>query len=487
MPSRGSLRRQLLTWLLIPSLGLWLIGATGTYFVALRFSNGAYDRNLLDGAHALAEQVHAVDGRITVDLPIVAQQILETDQDEQVYYQVKTADGAIIAGDAHISPPRGAPGSYARLHDAVLHDRALRVASLYVHPTGATQSVLVQVAETTNKRTLLAHELLADVALPQLFLIVLAATAVWIGVGRGLSPLKRVQSAIADRSHRDLRPLNENDAPQEVRPLIRAMNDLLARLGDALSIQRRFVADAAHQLRTPLAGLKTQTALALRESDPASARHALTQLHTSADQLTRLVNQLLSLARAEPGTATLAPQPLDLDAFARTVTGEWVPMALKKDSDLGFESANVAVPVLAHPVLLRELLGNLLDNAVLYSPPGSRITVAVVPGPPPMLIVEDDGPGIPAPERERVFERFYRVLGTKSEGSGLGLAIVREIADAHGARVTLGEGERGRGVRACVCFLSAPPAAPAGEAPRPAPSAASIASRSWRADRGSER
>lgn len=455
--SGASLRKQLLIWLLIPSLILWLVGAAVTYYVALRFSNGAYDRNLVDGARALAQQVHSVDGRILVDLPIVAQQILETDQSDQVFYQVLAGDGEVIAGNGSIAPPPSNTirSSHASLRDSALNGKALRVASLYVALSGkeARAPVLVQVAETTNKRAVLAHEILADVALPQLLLIALASVALWLGVGKGLSPLSHLQSAIRDRSHRDLRPLNENDAPEEVRPLIHAINDLLARLAQALSAQQRFVADAAHQLRTPLAGLKTQTALALRERDPAQAHHALRQLHASADQLTRLVNQLLSLARSEPGPNT-APdlQPLDLVQFVRELTSAWVPTALKKSIDLGFDAGGTSATVRAHALLLRELASNLLDNAIRYSPAGSRVTVTITGGAAPRLIVDDNGPGIPASERDRVFERFYRILGTKSEGSGLGLAIVREIAVIHGATVTLSDGVDCRGLRVIVEF-----------------------------------
>jgi two-component system sensor histidine kinase TctE len=458
--SSASLRRQLLIWLLIPSLLLWLVGAAVTYSVALRFSKGAYDRNLLDGARALAQQVHAVNGRIVVDLPSVAQQILETDQYDHVFYQVQAPDGHVIAGDADISAPPldDGPPLRPRLHNATLHYKGLRVASLYVRLPGTqpAETVLVQVAETTNKRMVLAHEILADVALPQLLLIVLAAVAVWVGVGKGLRPLERLQSAIRDRSHRDLRPLNERDSPEEVRPLIRAINDLLERLGRALAVQQRFVGDAAHQLRTPLAGLKTQTALAMREQDPENARHALHQIHTSADQLTRLVNQLLTLARAERGPdAAPSLQHLDLNALARDIASEWVPAALTKDIDLGFEGPDSSVLVQGYPLLLRELVVNLLDNAVRYGGPGGRITVTVGTDRNPTLIVDDDGPGIPMQERDRVFERFYRILGTKSEGSGLGLAIVREIAETHGATVSLDEGEAGRGVRVTVRFPAA--------------------------------
>jgi two-component system sensor histidine kinase TctE len=234
------------------------------------------------------------------------------------------------------------------------------------------------------------------------------------------------------------------------------MNDLLARLGTAISTQQRFIADAAHQLRTPIAGLKTQTELALRESQPGNVHDILRQLLTATEQSTRLVNQLLSLARAEPGARREHPiERLDLARLARDTTTEWVPRALVRHLDLGYDSEGGTAWIEGDSFLVRDMLGNLLDNAIRYTQHGGQVTVRVTEGMDAVVLtVEDNGPGIPEQERERVFERFYRVLGTGTEGCGLGLAIVREIALSHRAKVTLaaGAGAGGQGTVARVAF-----------------------------------
>jgi two-component system sensor histidine kinase TctE len=301
--------------------------------------------------------------------------------------------------------------------------------------------------------------------LPEVLLIALIGALVWYGIERGLKPLKTLQTEIGSRSHRDLSPLPEQNAPGEVRALIHAMNDLLARLAFALSAQQRFIADAAHQLRTPLAGIKTQAELALRQQKIDDVQHTLLQLNTATGQTTHLVNQLLSLARAEPGAARPhSTQKLDLTTLARDTTTDWVPRALERNIDLGFDAtadvtANSTVdghaPALieADGLFIREMLGNLLDNAIRYTQDGGRVTVRVsTANERAVLEVEDNGPGIPAHEREHVFERFHRVLGTGAEGCGLGLAIVREIAQSHNADIRLTAGANGSGTLVTIAF-----------------------------------
>ncbi len=254
-------------------------------------------------------------------------------------------------------------------------------------------------------------------------------------------PLKRLQRAVSDRNHLDLTPVEIHGVPGEVRPLVEEVNELMQRLGKTLDFQNRFIADAAHQLKTPVAGLKAQIEMALRENDPEQVRHSLAQLYVGADRLSRLVRQLLSLARNEPGaTDTVQLQALDLNAFALDISMGWVPHAIKEGVDLGFEGDG---PVLidADADRLRELINNLIDNAVRYSQQGGRVTVAVATseGGEGRLSINDDGPSIPVEERSRIFERFHRLLGSHADGSGLGLAIVSEIASLHGARITLDE------------------------------------------------
>jgi len=273
-----------------------------------------------------------------------------------------------------------------------------------------------------------------------------------------LRPLAALQREIHNRSHRDLRPLAEHTVPGEVRALVHAMNDLLARLNEAMSAQQRFIADAAHQLRTPLAGLKTQAELALRQQEPDEIRHTLQHLNTATGRTTHLVNQLLSLARAEPGAhRALALQALNLSDLARDTTTEWVPRAIERNIDLGFDGTTPATAgIEGDTLMIREMLGNLLDNAIRYTRSGGQVTVRVAAKRNAVeLSVEDNGPGIPPAEREHVFERFHRVLGSGAEGCGLGLAIVREIAQSHNAEIRLGPGAGGAGTLVTVAFPKA--------------------------------
>ena len=291
--------------------------------------------------------------------------------------------------------------------------------------------------------------------LPQLILIVLATLSIWGGVKTGLVPLERLARMIDARARDDPTPVLTDDTPREVKPLIDAFNGQLAQMGSVLAAQKRFIADAAHQLRTPLAALKVQLERAQRERDPALHQEALEQLTGSVERGVHLSNQLLLLARAEPGGNKDQFTRVDLRQLAFDAGSDWVPRALDSGRDLGFVGAETPVWVEGDAVWLRELVDNLIDNAMKYG--GQRITVRVAArGASPLLSVEDNGPGIPVRERELVFERFHRVPGSAGDGSGLGLAIVREIASNHGARLFLEAPDEG-GIRIVLLFPSPPP------------------------------
>jgi two-component system sensor histidine kinase TctE len=274
---------------------------------------------------------------------------------------------------------------------------------------------------------------------------------VWFGVKRGLAPLARLSEEIKERTPADLHALDAGKAPEETRPLIAALNGLLGELASANRSQQRFLANAAHQLRTPLAGLQAHTELALSLPMTDACRTQVEQVHQATIRTARLANQLLALARAEPGGHTEPVGPLDLKAMVEAVADEWVHRALQRDLDLGFDLGPAGVR--GDGFLLREVLANLLHNAIEYSPRGARITVRTgTREGRPFLEVDDEDPGIPLAERERVLDRFYRVPGTPGTGSGLGLAIVREIASGHGASITIGDGAGGRGTRVALTF-----------------------------------
>ena len=452
-----SLRQRLLACLLAP-LVLWSLGSSGlAYLLALHFTTQAYDRSLHASILDIERQLRVVDGRAAIDLPPAAIQILEWNDEDRVFYRVATASGVHIAGDQRLPAPPTVATGHTRYFDARFGNATVRVAAAMVPVPGVSDAVLVQVAETTDARQSITGEILAATLLPEGVLIALAAIGMWYGVGRGLDPLERLREEVGRRSDQDLSPVAAQRTPQEVRPLVNAINGLLSRLDSALSAHRRFVANAAHQLRTPLAGLHTQAELALRASDPETVRRSLEQLHQAAGRASHLVGQLMSLARLEPRSARpLQAEPLDLKELARATTARWVPHALGRGVDLGFDAVSAPAQVMGDRLLLEEMLGNLIDNAIRYTPSGGEATVRVVRGANAAIVeVEDNGPGIPESERAQVMERFQRGSNTaQTPGSGLGLAIVREIAATHGAEVRLEAGHDGKGTRASVVLPS---------------------------------
>jgi two-component system sensor histidine kinase TctE len=451
------LRSQLLAWLLVPLTLLLIADAYVSYRIALGFSREAYDRSLVEVAHEVALHLRAEGGALQLEMPEAARRVLLTDATDRIYFGIIAADGSTVAGEA-LPGPNGKvlKGPRAEvLYDATVRGDVVRMVELRTEADPATRrpAAVVRVAETEGKRNELAREILLSVVAPQVLLILIAGSIVWVGVSHGLSPLMRLQRAVAARSPHDRSPVAVSEVPGEVYPLLESINDLLQRLDHAITLQSRFVADAAHQLKTPVAALQAQIELALRNDDPAELRASIGILQGGLDRLSRLVSQLLSLARNEPdgiGSARFAA--IDLNALALEVASRWVPKALERAIDLGFEPAPDPAVVEGDVERLTELFDNLLDNAVRYSRPQGRVTVRVQTGPRPSVCVNDDGPSIPAHERERVFERFHRLLGTARDGSGLGLAIAREIARIHGAEIVLADDEDGIGNTFRVTF-----------------------------------
>lgn len=460
---RPSLRRQLLVWLLLPQFVLWTIGAVITYEVALRFTNQTNDRALLAASRALARQIKPLDSGLLIDFPKAAQQILEEDPSNQLIYTVSSPPGQFILGNKNLPiPPKKA---VQRVETPYFYDQktgkeTFRVVAMYYQLSHYPDSqwMLVQIGKNVAERRVLAREIFVEILLPQSALLFFATVLVWTGVGRGLSPLKRLRRAVEERSPDDLSPIQIDTAPAEVLSLVVAVNQLLERLRLQVEVQRRFIADAAHQLRTPLAGLKTQTDLALRLSDPAELQACLRHLQISTERSVRLANQLLSLARAEP-EANLVLKNLDITDLARSVTEQWVPQALSHEIDLGFEFESGQAVVAGDAVFLRELLSNLIDNSLRYCPAGSVVTVRVQRrAGSTRLQVEDNGPGIPESERERVLSRFYRLPAHAgiSNGCGLGLSIVKEIVIRHQGSIELGASGQGKGLLVTISFPLAP-------------------------------
>lgn len=453
-----SIRKQLLLWLLVPLLILWAINSVVAYNLSIGLSRQIFDSQLLNSADSVISRIKIKDEKVTADLPPAVLTVLRHNFKDKFFYQILNPDGSRIAGDLEI------PFSQADVEDKspvfktmMVEGMELRIMTIRIpahrNIEADTSHVIVQVAETRNARNEFVARNVAIVALAQLLLIMCGAVTVWYGIKRGLSPLIGLQAVISTRSKEDLRPVPEELAPVEVRSLVLEINNLLSRLRDDIDRQQRFIANAAHQLRTPLAGLKTYADLALKVAKEEETRGVLVHLHTGVARMSHLVNRLLSLARSEPAAASPeAYSTVDLNSIVSDTTEELVPLSIKRNIDLGFEGAERATVVRGDATALKELVTNLVENALIYTPKGGTVTVSVVNNGSPAVVVEDTGPGIPETERERVFERFYRLHAGETTGSGLGLAIVKEIAESHDADIKVSEGRAGIGTRVTVTF-----------------------------------
>jgi two-component system, OmpR family, sensor histidine kinase TctE len=466
-PGTRSLHRHLLLWLLLPQLVLWLAAAFVTYNLAASYANQAIDATLTTASKSLARQVKPIGNGLFIDFPRAAQDIIEADPEDRVYYMVSTPPGQFILGNNKLPPPPeiDAPRlNQPYFYDGTMAERGrelpVRVAALYLtygEADAPPQTMLVQIARSRASREQLAGRILVDTALPLSALVVLMSMIVWAGIRAGLAPLARMRALVQDRGPNDLAPIELESSPREVHALAKAINTLLAAVHESVSGQRRFISDAAHQLRTPLAGLKSQTELALGETSDPALQARLQRVHTSATRSAHLVNQLLTLARAEPESmAAQGRTRLDLRRLAADLCAEMVPRARQAGIDLGLDDSRpAAVAVLGNALLLREALANLIDNAVQYAGRGSTVTVRTGADAGDACVeVEDNGPGIDPAEHTRVFERFARATHV-GDGCGLGLAIVREIVERHGGRVAL-EAVQPRGLRVTILLPLAP-------------------------------
>jgi two-component system sensor histidine kinase TctE len=434
---------------LIPSLLLLvLLGAWFSYFEAVNIAASSYDRSLLDPALDMAENVRVGADGPRLDMLVQAQEALLYDREDRLVFQIRDAQGSVIAGSSNLAaPPALAPGERV-FFDGLYENEPVRIAAIR-----SDSGVYVQVGETLNKRKRLIGEILAVYLIPTLMIAVGSFALAWMGVSHGVAPLARVTSDLLGRSPRDLRPLDSTIAPTEVAPVVDAFNRLLSQLRESTAMQQRFLADAAHQLRTPLAGLQMHLELLLQRDLTTDIRKEVEMMHVATLRASHLANQLLALAKAEAGAIAFAhSQQINLRSLAHDAVQEWVPRAIAREIDLGFELRDATVA--GDPLLLGELLDNLIDNALRYTPPGGAVTVrSGYEGESACLSVEDSGPGIPIWARERVFERFYRLEGSPGNGSGLGLAIVKEVVEQHGAALKLdAAGEVG--TRISVFFVS---------------------------------
>ena len=460
-----SLFGEILDWMLTPLLLLWPLSLALTWFVAQGIASKPFDRALEFNLLALTQFVVAKDNIVSFNLTPQARDLLRADDSDLVYYQVLDPRGALISGEVDFPLPHDnetpKPGQVMLRDDTVRSDE-VRVAYAWLSRTDNPEHlVLMQVAETKGKRSTLATEIIKGVMVPQFIILPLAVLLVWLALVRGIRPLNDLEQRIRARKPDDLSPIEESFIPQEVAPLVSSINDLLTRLKVSLTTQKRFLADAAHQLKTPLAGLRMQAELAQRETDAHEIHGSLQQIARSSTRATHTVNQLLALARAETTGRTLPTLPIDLAELVTGVVQDSVPRAMEHGIDLGYDGpetmpANCMME--GNRTLLQEMVRNLVDNAIHYSGRGGIVTARVLfdrfSGV-QILQVEDNGPGIPESERELVLQPFYRALGTNVDGSGLGLAIVHEIAQQHGATVHMEDAHTDgapRGLRVSVRF-----------------------------------
>lgn len=467
---RRSLFGEILDWMLTPLLLLWPISLALTWLVAQNIAGKPFDRALEYNVQALAKLVVVKNNQVQFNLTAPAREILRADDTDLVYYQVMGTHGEHLSGehDLPAPPDEDKPtNGEVRLREDIIQGEDVRVAYTWLRvdvkaaapapkpaaPRGdkgnaapeaaPSQMVLVQVAETLEKRKTLATEIVKGTMVPQFVTLPLAVLLVWLALVRGIKPLAQLEKRIRARKSDDMSPLDETAVPEEVAPLVSSINDLLSRLKVSLTTQKRFLADAAHQLKTPLAGLRMQADLAQRETDADELKKSLKHIGRASIRATHTVNQLLALARAETTGRSLAKQHIDLVHVVSEVMADSVPRALEKQIDLGYdgpEAGDQATQLEGNATLLKELVRNLLDNAINYTPEKGQVTLRLMTdrfSGVLVLLVEDSGPGILESERELVFQPFYRTLGTNVDGSGLGLAIVLEIAKQHGATITI--------------------------------------------------
>lgn len=445
----GTLRRRLLVLLGLPLLALLFLSLAIDYRIAYEPASEAYDHALSDDAIALSGRIRFLDTRLQVDLPAAAEAVLRTDRSDQEYLSIYGPKDQLLAGDADLRPDPSKLGKNPALSDGEFRGKKVRKATYRLETAGGP--VTVTVAETTHKREKAGSKILAAMLLPNILLIICTLALVYLGVRRGLTPLTDLSKEISQRKPHDLSPLPQRDVPAEAQPLVQAMDSLIDDLRSASAAQQAFLANAAHQLKTPLAGLQTQLELHIQEL-PAQYTRRAQRLLDGTQRLGHLTHQLLALARSEQDANLVQEKrPVDLGQLLESCASGWFDQAMRRHIDLGFE-ANPAV-VSGSEWMLREMLSNLIDNAMRYIQDGGAITVrSGLERDRPFIEVEDDGPGIPADQQEKIFERFYRVNGTLPEGSGLGLAIVKEVADRHGALIELKQSASNTGTLIRVQF-----------------------------------
>ncbi len=444
-----SLKGTLLFWVLVPLAAVVAVNLWTSYLNARGTADLVTDRTLEASVRSIAEYTSVEQGMIAAQIPPSALEMFNTGHGDHVYYRVESDDGRLLAGYADVPVPKDrGPQSQPIAYQHDFRSQPMRLIAMEYPVVGAgpAVSVLVVVGVTLKAHNAMLLNIWLTAAIQQFVLLVIAGGMIGTGLTRGLAPLLRLRDAVLRRDDSDMKPFSES-TQSELRPLIAALNNYMLRVHEQMEAQRRFIANAAHQLKTPLALLATQAAFAQRAGADRDREEALSALQANTMMTARLVSQLLVLSRAEPRSGARRSGRTDMVETARAVLDDFAATALKSSIELGFEEGGTPIVVPGDPVLLREMLVNLIDNALRYTPAGGSVTVSIAAEEGLCrIVIVDDGPGIPPEEQTRVFERFYRIPGSGGDGSGLGLAIVREIVETAGGTVTLAEGANGRGL-----------------------------------------
>ena len=457
---RYSLRARLLLWLLIP---LGLLGTLNIWFshrAAWRTASLVQDRLLLGSARIIAQQIQYEDGQLEVAIPPAALELFQSTDQDRVYYRITSSQGLLLSGYAELpAPPATLHPEESRFFGSRVRDQSVRVVA-YAQPifTAPDQGpVVIEVAQALLGHQRMVQEILATSLLQELWELALVAALAWLALRRSLEDIVGLRNKVRDRTPGSLEPLEADSVPQEILPLVEAINGYIQRLDTQLAVRSRFIANASHQLRTPFTVLQTQASFGLKNPDPQQKNEALGAIFQEVRHGTRLVNQLLSLSIMEARAQTAHPTvPVDLVEVAQRVLEEQAGLAQAKGIDLGLSHTPGRFEVLASSSMLHELVANLVDNALRYTPSNGVVTVSIQQAQETVTLrVEDNGPGIPVPDRNRVFERFCRLHEDDSPGCGLGLSIVQEIVQALGGHISLSDPPSGTGLVVSLAFPAA--------------------------------
>jgi two-component system sensor histidine kinase TctE len=438
-----SLRRELLLWLLLPLAAVLSLNLWTTYRNALDTADLITNRTLLASAKAIAENLRQSEGVLEAPIPPASLEMFASDPPDRVVYRVTGPHGELLAGHADVLVPPRMPRDLQPLYFSAEYEKEPVRAVVIGQPIAGNDNpgnAFVAVGQTLHNHDRLVSELWRKALFDQVFLVAAAGLLALLGLNRGLAPVMRLREAVTRRDPAVLEPLAVDGVQTELKPLVTALNEAFGRVLQQVATQRRFIANAAHQLRNPLALARTQANVGLRAETVEAKNEALAGIDRAVGRMAYLSNQLLQLARAEQGSALLRKETVDFESIARDATENITEAALARSIDLGFQSPGIGMPIHGHSSLLGEMVANLLDNAVRYTPRGGTVTASVSADRGNIVFrVEDSGPGIPEAERHLVFERFYRRLESGSEGSGLGLAIVHEIVLAHDGTIELAD------------------------------------------------